>query len=45
MSAITADPHISAEQAHHPEVSFFRKYLWTYDHKMIGIQYLWKKRN
>ncbi len=21
--------------------SFFRKYLWTYDHKMIAIQYMW----
>ncbi len=41
MSAITADPHASAEQAHHPEVGFFHKYIWTYDHKMIGLQYLW----
>jgi len=21
--------------------TFFRKYLWTYDHKMIAIQYMW----
>jgi len=41
MSVITADPPASQAQAHHPQVSFFRKYLWTYDHKMIGIQYLW----
>src|SRR6187399_2222048 len=34
MSAITAG-------SHHHEESFVRKYLWTYDHKMIGIQYLW----
>lgn len=34
---------LTAEQAgtHHHEVGFFRKYLWTYDHKMIGLQYLW----
>lgn len=25
----------------HPQENFFRKYLWTYDHKMIGLQYLW----
>lgn len=41
MSALTAEPHVSTEHAHHPKESFFRKYLWTYDHKMIGIQYLW----
>ncbi len=25
----------------HPTEGFIRKYLWTYDHKMIGLQYLW----
>lgn len=30
-----------AEETHHPRESFFRRYLWTYDHKMIGLQYLW----
>jgi len=23
------------------EEGFFRKYLWSYDHKMIGLQYFW----
>lgn len=41
MSAITAEPHVSAGHSHHPEPGFFHKYIWTYDHKMIGIQYLW----
>ena len=43
MSAITAEQplHETVEDAHHPKESFFRKYIWTYDHKMIGIQYLW----
>ncbi|HVQ20382.1 MAG TPA: cbb3-type cytochrome c oxidase subunit I, partial [Terrimicrobiaceae bacterium] len=43
MSAVTADPplHEAATGAHHPKESFFRKYLWTYDHKMIAIQYFW----
>jgi cytochrome c oxidase subunit 1 len=41
MSAVTAEHPIPEEHAHHPTESFFRKYLWTYDHKMIGIQYLW----
>src|SRR5690242_19947027 len=26
----------------HPEpTTFFRKYVWSYDHKVIGKQYLW----
>jgi cytochrome c oxidase subunit 1 len=43
MSAVTADPplHEAAAGAHHPKESFFRKYVWTYDHKMIAIQYFW----
>src|SRR5436190_24054359 len=41
MSAITAEPHFPEDHAHHDDVGFFHKYLWTYDHKMIGIQYLW----
>lgn len=43
MSAITAEQplHETVEDAHHPKESFFRKHIWTYDHKMIGIQYLW----
>jgi cytochrome c oxidase subunit 1 len=38
MSA-TADT-LDASHSHHEE-GFIRKYLWTYDHKMIGLQYLW----
>ena len=43
MSAIIAEQplHETVEEAHHPKESFFRKYIWTYDHKMIGIQYFW----
>ena len=25
----------------HAQEGFFRKYLWTFDHKMIGLQYFW----
>jgi cytochrome c oxidase subunit 1 len=41
MSATTADviPHDPSHD--HPKEGFIRKYLWTYDHKMIGLQYLW----
>jgi cytochrome c oxidase subunit 1 len=42
MTATTADTQTTEQHAHHDhEVGFFRKYLWTYDHKMIGLQYLW----
>ena len=43
MSAITADLRTASEHGadHHPKEGFFLKYLWTYDHKMIGLQYLW----
>ena len=29
-----------AHDAHHPAPGFFGKYVWTHDHKMIGLQYL-----
>ena len=41
MSAITAEaPADTSHQHHddHQEVGFVKKYLWTYDHKMIGLQ-------
>ncbi len=41
MSALTAE---SAREVPSPSVhrsGFIRTYLWTYDHKMIGLQYLW----
>ena len=41
MSAITAEHAIPGHDTHHPKEGFIRKYLWTYDHKMIGLQYLW----
>ena len=43
MTATTADTPVSETHGHndHHEVGFFHKYLWTYDHKMIGLQYLW----
>jgi len=41
MSAITAENAIPGHETHHPKEGFVRKYLWTYDHKMIGLQYLW----
>jgi cytochrome c oxidase subunit I len=42
MTATTADSHATEQAAHHEhEVGFFHKYLWTFDHKMIGLQYLW----
>jgi cytochrome c oxidase subunit 1 len=28
------------QAAHHPELSFFRKYIWSEDHKTIALQYL-----
>ena len=45
MSATTIDAPVQETNAHahsdHHEVGFFHKYIWTYDHKMIGLQYLW----
>ena len=41
MSATLAETPLPDDHAHHDDVGFVRKYLWTYDHKMIGIQYLW----
>lgn len=37
MSDVTAH-HVSAE-AHHEELGFLRKYVFSTDHKMIGLQY------
>ncbi len=30
-----------ADYIHHEPTTFFRKYVWSYDHKVIGKQYLW----
>jgi len=42
MSAVISEP-APAEHGHgdHHEPHWFFKYFWTYDHKMIGLQYLW----
>ena len=40
-SAPAASP-LAAPVGHSPgHDGFIRRYLWTYDHKMIGLQYLW----
>ena len=44
MSATTIEAPVQETTSHahtDHEVGFIRKYLWTYDHKMIGLQYLW----
>ena len=42
MTVATAESPLPETAGHHAaSESFFRKYLWTYDHKMIGLQYLW----
>lgn len=38
MSAATADTHHDHDHAHH-DPGFIRKYIFSTDHKMIGIQY------
>jgi len=32
-------PHVGVHEAHHEEIGFWRKYVFSTDHKMIGIQY------
>jgi len=48
MSATTVEHHGTTGHGHHGsaghghhEPHWFFKYFWTYDHKMIGLQYLW----
>lgn len=42
MTATTADSPLADPVGHSPgHEGFIRRYLWTYDHKMIGLQYLW----
>jgi len=43
MSQTIAHPEASeveSSHGHHAELSFFRKYIWSEDHKMIALQYL-----
>jgi len=35
-----AHPHTAAHDHSHPELSFIRKYIFSTDHKIIGIQFL-----
>src|SRR5215207_6487163 len=37
--ASTADPHGHAHDEHHHELGFWQKYVFSTDHKTIGIQY------
>src|ERR1035437_9576254 len=40
MQAIAeAIPHSAVHEAHHEEVGFWRSYVFSTDHKVIGIQY------
>src|ERR1700719_3919319 len=32
-------PHAGAHESHHEELGFLRKYVFSTDHKVIGIQY------
>ncbi len=32
-------PHVGVHEAHHEEIGFWSKYVFSTDHKMIGIQY------
>src|SRR5688572_17828049 len=32
-------PHAGVHEAHHEELGFWRKYIFSTDHKIIGIQY------
>ncbi|MEI8310726.1 MAG: cbb3-type cytochrome c oxidase subunit I [Verrucomicrobiota bacterium] len=42
MFSTTADSPLAGQASHsHVEEGFFRRYLWTFDHKMIGLQYFW----
>src|ERR1700742_3226504 len=34
-----AHPHAGAHESHHEELGFMRKYVFSTDHKVIGIQY------
>ena len=37
---VEADVHAHADGHDHPHHGFFRTYIWSHDHKMIGKQYL-----
>src|SRR6185369_10991829 len=35
-----SESHTAAGHAHHPQLDFVRKYIFSTDHKIIGIQYM-----
>src|SRR3954467_11456957 len=37
--AVVAHPAHAPHEAHHVEMGFWRKYVFSVDHKVIGIQY------
>ncbi len=38
-AAIETLPHVGVHEAHHEQVSFWRHYIFSTDHKVIGVQY------
>jgi len=38
-AVVTHAPHGAHEAHHHEELGFWRKYVFSVDHKVIGIQY------
>src|ERR1700742_65504 len=39
MQATHAIPHSDVHEEHHEDAGFWRTYIFTVDHKIIGIQY------
>src|SRR5262245_25869164 len=39
MEATTAFPHSHVDEAHHEEAGFWSTYVFSTDHKIIGLQY------
>src|ERR1051325_5589795 len=39
MATTTTMPHVGVHEAEHEDIGFMRKYVFSTDHKVIGIQY------
>src|SRR5262245_31632988 len=39
MQTTQASPHTEVHEAHHEDLGFWRSYVFSTDHKIIGIQY------
>src|SRR5262245_41505156 len=39
MATTTTMPHVGVHEEHHEDIGFMRKYVFSTDHKMIGLQY------